>query len=476
MNQFKEFSKTMEFKLSSKKALSEVRTSSETTGKPVMELESPGKDNQGKEDFTSLPNPPKESALGAQLAAAAANPPPVTEEIDLNPEGWTQKALPKLNIERRDDQDDDDDGNLSSDQPNSGRGLNPHATPFNPGHGAETQFESTLLMMEDAVNGGGGGTTEHSPRDSPIISSPISPKFERAMTPEGGRLTNVSLPTTPVEKDYPPPPPPPILVVPDPRGPPPPNGGMTPGRIRQPPPPPPPLVPRLRTPPPPPPLPQVSEMIPGPPPPPVLPQGPGNYQGGGPLRPSRQIQSPRPRRPAHQGPMMEPRPPNMMMMPSSRPLPPNQAPVGQQGAAGVPPHVSNATHVPMHVMHQHLGPPPPPPPPYGYPPTDVNGQIPVMYQFPPPPMGPGPPPNGSGNPQTVPQPMMYPAFYPHPAMPPYAMPYGPPMMPQGPMPGQYVPMMQAPAAQPRPRPDGGGRSRKPGRRAESFFSVAPKRG
>eukprot|EP00210_Caulerpa_lentillifera_P006329 g6045.t1 len=443
MSQFKEFSKQMESKLSFNKTTSnDVKCSHETQDMPPNQLASPHEVVHPLKELETFLNPPNETTLGTQLAP---NPPLVQEERDLSPDGATQQALPRLNVERGDEEDEDGVLLSSNDQPNSGRGLNPHAMPFNP-------------------------TQDQSPREASNLSPSTSPKFERAITPEE-RSTRTN-PSTNEDREYPPPPPPPPILIHEQNVPH--QGLITSVRIQQqqqqPPPPPPPPVPRLRTPPPPPPpMNQTNDMSPRQPPPPqVAMHGPGSYRGGTHQAP-RQIPSPGTRRSTHQGPMMqEPpvqHPSNVMMMGTSRP-PPNQTPPGQQG--GIPPHV------PMQMMHPRLGPPP-----YGYPPPDVNGQIPVVYQYPAP-MAPGPPPNVSGNPQTGPQSMMYSAYYPHPmAAANYAVPYGPPMMPgppQGPVPGPYMPMAQPPMNQPRPSHGSGGRARRPVRRAESFFGAAPKRG
>lgn len=457
VSEFREFSKDMESKLS-RKVLGAHKSLSEESPKPNETFTFPPEGEQIMVEDLNLPNPPQEGST------------PLLSLDEIPPDRILQQELPRLNIERQGG-DEDDDGQLSDDQPNSGRGLNPHATPFNPGQGLQTKLESTLLMMDDDLN----GITDRSPNGGGGSSS-VSPKVERALTPEEVMATSASIGgvSNNAEREFPTPPPPPpaqepmfpqVVIPPQ-------------ARMRQPPPPPPP-PPRLRTPPPPPPITQVSEMVPTPPPPIMAPTS-TNYRGTG--RPNRQIPSPGPRRgppppPPQPGIIPQdpsPLPPSMIMMPASRAGPPQGPPVQMGGGQGGVPHVSGPMHVPMHVpMHGGMAPPPPPPP-YGYPPPDVNGQIPVVYQYPPP-MA---PPNASGNGQSVPQGMMFPAYYPHPAMAQYAVPYGPPMMAQGPMPGQYVPMGPAPVNQQRPGGGGGGggRPRRPGgRRSNSFFGPSPRR-
>jgi len=377
------------------------------------------------------------SGFGSQLLSDEIQVKPVKlEDEEASPDVRTQRELPQLRIERE-GIDDDDQG-----EDHSGRGLNPHATPFNPSQAFQNKSEASLSQTSSDES-----AVDPSPHASIEEASESADPCEKAVSEE-------------MEVFQPAPPPPmPETLIPAMQHP-----AQPTVLIRSQPPPPP---PRVVTPPPPPPapMPDVHQQ-----PPMVIPMVRQTH------RPAlnRPSQSPGRRTPQHH---MSQDPPNMVMNPSmimpapqSGPPPPSSGPPMPSNGPPPPvtpamaPHMSGAMHMmPPHVAH--------------YPYQEVGGRVPVFYSYPGPmapvPGPPGPPgqqnnPNGE---QGMPPPQVVYSFY-HPAMSQYHMSY-PPMMPQG-MPPQFVPVPPTPMTPQRPA-SAGARPRAR-RNKNSFFNYGPRRG
>ena len=379
------------------------------------------------------------------------------EELDITlTDAKTQQELPRLITERDGDEDE-------LPEENSGRGLNPHAMPFNPGQTYPNKFASNVPLTEsdgsDSTTAAAATTTaEPSPRVSPTRDLSESPTRDvKPFCPE-------SL------EDFPPLPPPQIpetVMTPVPQPP-----QQPPVLIRPQPPPPP---PRVVTPPPPPPPAMMTEVRPAPPPM-VVPM----VMRPPPIRQNRQSPSPgshrTPPTAMHQETqqsMMHGNPPPMMPVPHSG-GPPSQSSGPTHPSNGPPPqmmsnmmsHMSGA----MHMMPQPMA---------HYPYSEMAGRVPIIYPYgghmAPVPGPPGPPgqQNNPNTDQPMPPPhMVYPAYYPAPMSSYHVSSYVPSVMQPG-LPPQYVPVAPAPMTPQRP---GSGPRPKARRKPGSFFYGAPRRG
>lgn len=386
------------------------------------------------------------SGFGSQLLPPELEVKPgQLEADDASPDVVTQRELPQLRIERE-GMEDDDQG-----EDHSGRGLNPHATPFNPSHTFQNKSEASLPLSQTSSDESAVDPSPHGSIGSVELES--TDPCEKAVSSEE-------------IEDFPPLQPPTMGETLMPAMPHPAQPAVL---IRPQPPQPPPPPPRVVTPPPPPPVPVHDH----PPPPMVIPmvRPPPRTQ------PARTNQSPGGRRtPQHHmqqdPPSMVINSPSMIMTipqsgppPSSSgaPLPTNGPPPPVVPAMG--PHMSGA----MHLMPQHMAH-------FSY--SDVGGRVPVYYSYPGPmtPVpGPPAPPGQQNNPngeQGMPPPHMVYPYY-HPAMSQHYMPY-PPMVPQG-MAPQFVPVPPTTPMTPQ-RPGSTGARPRARRNKGSFFNYGPRRG